>query len=108
MRSVDFDGTESISNIEVVKRTTGGFAVTSVFPSPATGVVNVLFESIEETDIMVRLVDLSGRVVKECRVLAYIGVNQTDLDLTNINKGIYLIQIMNRLGESASYKVMKD
>jgi len=63
-----------------------------LFPNPANDQVNVQFELLQTTDIVVELTDLSGRVVHTVAMNnASVGTNNATLDLSTLDNGIYMV-----------------
>jgi hypothetical protein len=52
--------------------------------------------------VLIRLVDLTGRTVKDLNVRSVKGENEVEVDLANLNRGIYLVYFNIR--ESTSVK----
>ncbi len=64
----------------------------SVYPNPAVDKVNVEF-TVESanSNTTVRLMDMSGRIVREINITTVEGVNALEMDLTNLNSGMYTL-----------------
>jgi len=63
-----------------------------LFPNPANELVNVQFELLQTTDIVVELTDLSGRVVHAVAMNnGSAGTNNATLDLSTLDNGIYMV-----------------
>lgn len=78
----------------------------SVFPNPTKDEVNVTFEALENMDMSVELYDVMGREVKSMEPFSVnAGVQVRNIDLTNLAKGIYYIQLSTN-GKSIQQKVI--
>ncbi len=79
--TVGLEGSIDVSNIKV-------------FPNPSNGQVTVSVSSFKETTVSLEVVNILGHKVQsaELRKLQ-LGINDFDLDLSNLNPGIYLVKI---------------
>lgn len=65
-----------------------------VYPNPNTGVFKVaLGNSITANDVEIRIMDISGQVLKSQKVLGNNTNNTVDFDISEFAKGVYLLQI---------------
>ena len=71
---------------------------TSIYPNPFADVVNVTFENKLKSNISIS--EISGKVVFSINTS-----NDINLDLSNLNSGIYFISIKNELGTSVKQVV---
>ena len=67
----------------------------TVYPNPATDLVNIRFESTENSKIKIQLIDLTGRILNSREFTAVNGENLFSLPLTGLSKGIYTIIVEN-------------
>ncbi len=86
---------------------TGGNAMNSanasvLFPNPANGNATLGVELKENSSVLVNLYDLVGRVVKTVKAEGQIGENNINIDLTNLNAGIYMVNV--KVGNATSTK----
>ncbi len=103
LRSIDFDGTASVSHSILLTRRSEQFGITNIFPSPTTDRLTVQFSAVNEEDVSVRLTDFTGRIVLEQSAVAEKGFNEMTLLLANLPAGVYSVTIAN--GESVSVPV---
>jgi hypothetical protein len=108
LRSVDFDGSASVSQLILLNRPTETFAITAAFPSPATDDISVQFNDPSEEEIRIRLTDLSGRTVLEQTFVAEKGINTVSLSLRQLPAGVYAITLDNGLSVSEPMRVVKQ
>jgi Na+-translocating ferredoxin:NAD+ oxidoreductase RnfG subunit len=80
----------------------------TVFPNPTSGKVTVNFNASAEDRYLVRVVDLLGKVVYSSDVNAVIGLNVKDIDLSNVAKGMYLLNIQTAGGESQTLRLVVE
>ena len=73
----------------------------SIFPNPATNLLNIKFEDYGNELIQMEIIDLTGKIVKS----AQISNNQTTISLDGFDKGIYFVRLQN--GQiSESHKIL--
>ncbi len=92
LEQVDMDGKMSYSNIiDLVWGADG--SVVSIYPNPATDKLNIDVAIDKVTQMEVRLLDMSGRVVKSAVRRTAKGVNNITLSLSDVAAGVYGVQI---------------
>lgn len=64
-----------------------------LWPNPTDGVFTLYYQVKQNESITIRLIDVSGRVVYEQQNAAAAGANAYSLDLQNIAKGVYTLQV---------------
>lgn len=69
-----------------------GISDLSIYPNPATDVVNVSFEALN-SDYVVSLVDLTGRVLMSNEYKALNGAQVIEMPVSGLAKGNYLVKI---------------
>ncbi len=107
LRSVDFDGQESVSGSVVLTRKGEQFGITRVFPSPTKDHVTVQFNTTQEESVTVLLFDITGRVVLEQTVEAVQDINELPLTLYGLLTGAYTVVLSNSKGISAPVRFVK-
>ncbi len=65
----------------------------SVYPNPAHTVLNVAFTGTMKNTVNIRLVDMTGRIVKDVFLNAAAGLNTQQIDVSTLSKGLYLLQV---------------
>jgi len=63
----------------------------SVYPNPASTLVNVQFSSDDNANYHLQLTDLSGRVIMDKAVQANSGLNTQQIDVKQMAKGVYML-----------------
>ena len=71
----------------------------SVYPNPATDIVNIL----NNGQFTVAVMDMIGRTV-----LATSGTNNTQIDVSNLAVGCYMLHITDKNGASSVHKLIKQ
>ena len=75
-------GLESLNNHEIQLH---------IFPNPTKGLLNINVSGTTFQNERMRIFDLSGKIVREMNLMG----NQTQVDLQDLNSGIYFVQIGN-------------
>ncbi len=97
IKMIDFDGKYANSEIRAIKGT-GAETEFTIFPNPTTGSAKITITDVtENTEIQV--MDNAGRVLK-----TIILVNTNNTELNNLQKGVYLIRIVNKQSGDAVVK----
>lgn len=78
----------------------------STFPNPSTDVLNINYTLNGQSDVTIRLVDFSGRTVKQIQLANQNGTTTTSIDMTDVATGIYNVSIETTSGK-ATKKVVK-
>lgn len=72
----------------------------SVYPNPASDVLNV--NPSTDTETQIQIVDMSGRVVMDTEVLA----EGSSLNISNLKAGAYTLKILHKNQEEETFKVL--
>ena len=75
-----------------------------VFPNPTSDRINIVFEEIQKDKIQTQLFDITGRLVKSKEINNMKGES---LELIDLNKGVYILNIKSDKGWSKSIKIIK-
>jgi hypothetical protein len=98
LESIDRDGKTSLSPIKVIR--TGLIAALSVFPNPASDVVNVSFKSTQAAGMLsIRLMNQFGQILTEKKLENAAGTT-VSLPISNYPQGNYLIVVSGADGSS--------
>jgi subtilisin family serine protease len=79
------------------------FSINAVYPNPATQVVNVIFSSYEDSDII--LTGILGNEIKKIRCTST-GRQKINIDLSDLPKGVYFITLQNKNNRSSVNKLI--
>jgi hypothetical protein len=95
LREVDKDGASGYSRVARINPSSSGFSINNVYPKPAFGTINIEWNNsiAGESKILIR--DMSGRTLKAVNVLGYAGFNKQTLNIDNLSKGMYLIELQS-------------
>jgi hypothetical protein len=92
LEQVDIDDKTNFSEvIDIVWGATG--STVSIYPNPATHALNVDLTVAQAAKTEVRLVDMSGRVVQSVLSKTVKGLNHITINLGDVAKGVYGIQV---------------
>lgn len=94
----DNNGVYTFSNIIRISKNVASNI--TIYPNPAKNIVNIAGDKIE----LVTVTDLTGKVVLQKRVDF---VNNTTLNLSNLTKGIYSINVLNASGVQISKLIVE-
>lgn len=109
LKETDLEGRVNIvSDVAVVERTSDAdFGITSVYPIPTDGLVNVEFISTNNASITVEVIDIAGKIITKQVVEAGAGNNIISLDASNYAVGTYFVSITDG-NNSAMSKFIKN
>lgn len=77
----------------------------SVYPNPTKDKVNITFSKLPENELEIQLYDITGRFIKNQFL---IGIKYTSMDISNLNKGVYVLKIKSDDGWNKSVKIVKE
>jgi hypothetical protein len=100
LKEVDMDGNPTLSPI--VNVTLNGGSSYSVFPNPASGIINLNINLISSQQASIGLYDANGRLIEEKDVQLSPGSNQLKWDISKLANGIYFLKF-----SSTSVPLMK-
>jgi hypothetical protein len=108
IRQVDIDSRYKVSNIAVVKLSKT-MDVRS-WPNPFTSFITVNVTAQQNTELTVRLTDLTGRTILTQKQQASRGVTQISVNsLNNLESGVYLLDITDEVsGNKTTIKCIKE
>lgn len=76
-----------------IAKTLGNINFVTTYPNPSPGIFTVSFETEKAETIQLKVYDLLGQVVKEESPVTVSGIYNQQLNITQMPKGIYLLQI---------------
>jgi hypothetical protein len=108
LEQVDLDG-KSIVNTNVVDLIWGSNGSTvSIYPNPTTDELNIDVYTTKAQNNTIKLLDMSGRVIKEIQSKLAVGANNIKMNLGALTTGIYTIQILENNQLMQVSKVQKN
>jgi len=75
----------------------------AIYPNPSSGVTFLEVENPNNHTLRMNIVDITGKTVTENMV---INTNRFEINTTNLNSGLYFLNIVNERSETAVYKLM--
>jgi hypothetical protein len=66
---------------------------TSVYPNPAVNNTTVSYNSNEENNIRIKLIDITGKTIISTEYATVEGMNNYSLDLSSVTKGLYIVEL---------------
>jgi endonuclease I len=68
----------------------------AMWPNPTVGEFTLFYQTKENESVVIRLIDVTGRVLSQQNVNATAGANSFSLDYKDIAKGVYTLQIQGK------------
>jgi hypothetical protein len=94
IKQIDKDGKAVITEIKNVRLTGKGLAI-GVYPNPIKQVANVSFDLEKEADVILSVLDASGKQIITNQFQGFKGPNIKSLDMAKLASGSYLLKIQN-------------
>ena len=66
----------------------------NVYPNPTQDVVNVQFVSPEDANVTIKIMDMTGRLVKTVTASAIMGSNLIDVNMSEFVNGVYTLHVI--------------
>lgn len=84
------------------------FSALSMYPNPVSSQLNIAVEALAGTEVMLRVMDASGRVILSKQSLAQSGEARISLDVSNLEPGIYYVQMTGNNGLMTTGRFVKN
>lgn len=72
--------------------------VSSIFPNPGNGSLNISWKQTPGQQIDIKILDISGRTVAQAKRNSSVEVNLANINLSSLPNGIYFVQLTNGAG----------
>lgn len=95
LRSIDFDGYISTSEVIFLERKSNRFDIVAAYPIPTANMLTVEFETLVDQNIELRLTDMMGATISTFNVPASSGLNSQTIDMADLSSGVYFVTINN-------------
>lgn len=106
LQHADINGNLSYSKIvDVVWR---GDQVVKMYPNPTNDLINIDFNLAELSQIEIKIIDMSGRVVKSILSNSVKGMNHKEINLNELANGIYHVQLLENSKNIYQGKIIKE
>jgi nitrous oxidase accessory protein NosD len=102
----------AIVNVNLFCRTAADESVSllngevNVYPNPSSGIVTVEFTSDEKSKVLLTITDLTGKIIMNEIINSIPGNNSKVLELENLAKGIYILNLKSDLTISKSIRLV--
>jgi Secretion system C-terminal sorting domain len=107
LKMVDKDGSFAYSNTIVLNVTIKGTFITGVYPAPFTNRINITIAAENTSQVVLRLVDNTGKQLAQQTNTLRKGVNNLTLSgLEGLAKGFYIMEVITD-GKKESRKLVK-
>ena len=87
------DPTVSVAHID-------GYFDLTIWPNPAKEVIRVQYSAEKASIGTMRIFDLSGKAVRESNMVVTPGKNSFEVDIINLESGLYMLELMGEEGRS--------
>ncbi|HMT72378.1 MAG TPA: T9SS type A sorting domain-containing protein, partial [Saprospiraceae bacterium] len=93
LQQVDIDNKVSV-HAQIVDLIWGANGSTvSIYPNPTTDILNIDLYATSAQNTTVKLLDMSGRVIRQVQAKSSVGMNNIQLSLGEIASGVYTVQV---------------
>lgn len=65
----------------------------SVFPNPSNDYFNISYSSIKKQELIINIIDVTGKIFYTKDVSSSVGENKYNLNLSSLSQGIYILRI---------------
>ncbi|MBK7763184.1 MAG: T9SS type A sorting domain-containing protein [Bacteroidetes bacterium] len=107
LEQVDLDGNKSYEShiVDLIWATDGNSV--SIYPNPTSNILNIDLFAENEARTKIKVLDMSGRTIKQILVNNTKGMNSIKVDISELAAGIYTVQIFEDATLSFVQKVKK-
>lgn len=106
LKQYDYDGTMDVSNVIVMAQSGNKeFKVVNAFPNPASELFTIQLISPETDNSKIQIRNASGRIVSNLNYQLVKGINEIQLNVKGLSKGLYFVNILNE--QSQELEVIK-
>ncbi|NNE25355.1 MAG: T9SS type A sorting domain-containing protein [Saprospiraceae bacterium] len=67
----------------------------NLYPNPARDILNVTINTKAEETIQLAIIDANGQLIQKQMILSTTGINNTPVDISLLESGIYMLQIIS-------------
>jgi hypothetical protein len=80
----------------------------SLFPNPTKGMVTLEYNSSADAKYVLQVTDIAGKVIQSTELNSASGINRHQIDLTEVEKGLYMIFLTGENGERIIEKIVVE
>jgi len=95
--TIDYTGLTELNSFDV-----------SIYPNPSNGIFNVEFNGLNEGELEMRIMDLQGRIVLTERFNALEGNHIQEVNISESETGVYIIEVSGENGVIFSKRIIKE
>lgn len=96
LNQVDFDGKSTLSEVKMVTNNEPTNNDIKVYPNPFSNIVNVEINATESIETVVKITDITGKLVASQTVMLNIGVNHVSINnIDKLSNGVYFVSVTN-------------
>ena len=110
LRQIDKDGKETMSNVVALKGDkVAKVEITSVFPNPASAILNVMMSAPAPEKMQLFVTDITGRLLMQQATMLNLGDNKIQLNIASLASGTYFVKAVCANGcEMVVVKFVKE
>ena len=95
LKQVDFDGAFTYSEVKAVNFDKAVTGEISLYPVPANDVINVAFETADESQIVVNFYDMTGTLILSETRTASKGFAVIPMQVNELKAGVYILEVIS-------------
>jgi hypothetical protein len=108
LQQVDIDGKSTLyANVIDLNRLGKGSSV-NIYPNPVNDVLNIDLMATEASVTVVKITDMSGRLIQQVQTNAVQGFNTIQVNLSALSSGLYTIQLLENGQSLFIERIRKD
>ncbi len=110
LKQVDFDGTESVSEIILIRNSGSDSFVQYIFPNPTSGEFSIqVAPSDKESQFSVEVLDLLGNLITQRNLVLEKRESIIALAFPQLNNGVYILKIQSGLtGQLSIHRIIVE
>ncbi|MBC7696449.1 MAG: T9SS type A sorting domain-containing protein [Burkholderiales bacterium] len=109
LKQVDFNLSYIYSNIISIDLSKEKEQITNVRPNPTKDLIYCDVSAKTKGNILIEIINYTGEVVFETAKTIEVGHNSLNLDLMNVNNGVYLLKVkLENTGKILVHKIIKN
>ena len=94
LEQVDIDGISTLHAKVIDLNRSGNGSIVNIYPNPVNDVLNIDLMATEAAVTVVKITDMSGRLVKQVQTNSVQGLNTINISLNALSSGLYTIQVL--------------
>lgn len=108
LEQVDIDGNKTINSKLVDLIWSANGKTVTIYPNPVKDQLNIDLFSEQPSTVVVKISEMSGKVVKQVITKSQEGLNNFSIDLKAISSGIYMVQLIENGSVQFTGRIRKD